>query len=229
YLKTEGSDIFIRYDLCASILEKICSKPNWKSFAPIVSERKPFGLATDFFNKVGRRLNYRRTGIAILGLEKPDSKKPKRVVKYVSDTYFHHEDKDGNLKINEPIKSRLKGYKIFVPYAYGCGAIGETIPTQILGTPEFGPPNSACTETLLLIGPFKREHETKNALLYLNTKTFRLLVGLKKITQHGTSDVYSFVPMQDFSEEWSDEKLYKKYGFTHEEIAFIEKMIAPMP
>lgn len=40
--------------------------------------------------------------------------------------------------------------------------------------------------------------------------------------------VYSFVPMQDFSETWSDEKLYKKYDLTKEEIEFIESMIRPM-
>jgi len=40
--------------------------------------------------------------------------------------------------------------------------------------------------------------------------------------------VYSFVPMQDFNEVWTDEKLYKKYGLTEEEIAFIESMIRPM-
>ena len=40
--------------------------------------------------------------------------------------------------------------------------------------------------------------------------------------------VYSFVPMQDFNEVWTDEKLYKKYGLTENEIAFIEEMIRPM-
>ena len=40
--------------------------------------------------------------------------------------------------------------------------------------------------------------------------------------------VFSFVPLQDFSEPWTDEKLYKKYGLTKEEIAFIESMIRPM-
>ena len=34
--------------------------------------------------------------------------------------------------------------------------------------------------------------------------------------------------VQDFSEPWTDEKLYKKYGLTEEEIAFIESMIRPM-
>ena len=40
--------------------------------------------------------------------------------------------------------------------------------------------------------------------------------------------VYSFVPMQDFNEPWTDEKLYKKYGLTNDEIAFIDSMIRPM-
>ena len=37
-----------------------------------------------------------------------------------------------------------------------------------------------------------------------------------------------FVPQQNFDEEWTDEKLYKKYGLTPEEIAYIEKMVRPM-
>jgi site-specific DNA-methyltransferase (adenine-specific) len=40
--------------------------------------------------------------------------------------------------------------------------------------------------------------------------------------------VYSFVPIQDFQEAWTDEKLYQKYGITNDEIAFINSMIRPM-
>ena len=51
---------------------------------------------------------------------------------------------------------------------------------------------------------------------------------LKKNAQHNMRDVFEFVPMQDFSETWTDEKLYKKYGLNREEIDFIESMIRPM-
>lgn len=51
---------------------------------------------------------------------------------------------------------------------------------------------------------------------------------LKKTTQQAMKPIYSLVPMQDFSEEWSDEKLYKKYKLTKAEIEFIDKMIRPM-
>jgi site-specific DNA-methyltransferase (adenine-specific) len=51
---------------------------------------------------------------------------------------------------------------------------------------------------------------------------------LKKNTQHAMRDKYSLVPMQNFSEEWNDEKLYKKYGFTKSDVDFIDSMVRPM-
>jgi site-specific DNA-methyltransferase (adenine-specific) len=62
----------------------------------------------------------------------------------------------------------------------------------------------------------------------MRTRFFRFLVLLIKNTQNAMKKVYSFVPMQDFSEPWTDDKLYAKYGITAEEQAFIESMIRPM-
>ena len=39
---------------------------------------------------------------------------------------------------------------------------------------------------------------------------------------------FAFVPDQDFTVEWTDEKLYKKYELTEDEIAFIESTIRVM-
>ena len=63
---------------------------------------------------------------------------------------------------------------------------------------------------------------------YIQTRFFRFLVSLRKISQDATSKVYSFVPLQDFSRPWTDADLYAKYNLTEEEIAFIESMIRPM-
>lgn len=63
---------------------------------------------------------------------------------------------------------------------------------------------------------------------YIATKFFRFLVLLKKNSQNAPKGVYQFVPQQDFSVSWTDEKLYKKYNLTKEEIEFIESMIKPM-
>jgi site-specific DNA-methyltransferase (adenine-specific) len=62
----------------------------------------------------------------------------------------------------------------------------------------------------------------------MKTRLFRFLVLINKNTQHATSKVYSLVPIQDFSEPWTDEKLYKKYNITEEEVAFINSVIRPM-
>ena len=67
-----------------------------------------------------------------------------------------------------------------------------------------------------------------NVLNYMRTKFFRFLVMINKTTQHATSKVYSLVPLLNFNEEWSDEKLYKKYNITQDEINFIDSMIRPM-
>ena len=55
-----------------------------------------------------------------------------------------------------------------------------------------------------------------------------IFVLLKKNTQHAAKGVYELVPIQNFDEPWSDEKLFKKYELTKEEIDFIESMIRPM-
>ena len=51
---------------------------------------------------------------------------------------------------------------------------------------------------------------------------------LHKPSQNTTHKVYTFVPMQSFSESWTDKKLYAKYGLTNGEIAFVESVIRPM-
>lgn len=87
---------------------------------------------------------------------------------------------------------------------------------------------SVCTETYLIVGPFNSKLEAENAISYMQTKFFHIMVALMKITQNTMQKAYSCVPLQDFSKPWTDEELYQKYGLTDEEIAFIESMIRPM-
>ena len=54
------------------------------------------------------------------------------------------------------------------------------------------------------------------------------MVLQKTNAQHAMRGVYEFGPVQDFSKPWTDEELYKKYGISEEEIAFIDSMIKPM-
>lgn len=54
------------------------------------------------------------------------------------------------------------------------------------------------------------------------------MTGEKIMLRDVMRPVYDFVPMQDFSEPWTDEKLYAKYGITKSEQKFIESLIKPI-
>ena len=99
--------------------------------------------------------------------------------------------------------------------AYGAG---ESYPHQIINKPIIPLAGSICTETYLMIGPFENKQETKNAYDYIRSKFFRFCVFLIKNTQHASQSVYKYVPIQNFKEEWNDEKLYQKYNFDKEDI-----------
>ncbi|MBP7966817.1 Eco57I restriction-modification methylase domain-containing protein [Candidatus Woesebacteria bacterium] len=134
--------------------------------------------------------------------------------------------------INAP--ENLSNYKVFLPAANGSGAISEVFSTPIIGKPFVGH-----TATFISIGNFKKESEAEALLKYLKTKFTRAMLGIKKTTQHNkTKDVWSKVPLQDFSSKsdigWSksiieiDKQLYKKYGLDKSEIDFIETHVKEM-
>ena len=57
----------------------------------------------------------------------------------------------------------------------------------------------------------------------------RFLVSLRKITQNITRDSYKFVPLLPMDHLWTDEDLYKRYGITSDQIAFVESLISERP
>lgn len=93
--------------------------------------------------------------------------------------------------------------------------------------PILGEPNSLCTQTYIMYGPFENKKECENVISYVNTKFFHFLMGLKKVTQDAMSKVYTLIPIQDFSKSWTDKELYEKYKLSKEEIEFIESMVRP--
>lgn len=198
-LLEEGAETFIRYNEAVSILKKI-QKFKEKSLAKQISSRKPFGLDTTYR---GKKQNFDG---AVKLYENGG-------VGYV---------KKSELKNN---LDKIPLFKVFIP---PLGSGSDSFPHSILGQPIVEKPNTACTETYLIAGTYDNLKQAENLATYVKTRFLRFLVLLNKPTQHATSKVYQFVPLQDFSQEWTDEKLYKKYNLTKDEIAFIESMVRPM-
>ena len=200
-LLEKGLDVFVRYNEAISILKKV-QKFKEKSFSEIVSARKPFGLATNFtgFKKTKEGNNN------ILLYRFGDNG-------YISDSKIERNN------------SFVNDWKVFVPYS---SPGDDSYPHLILSKPIVAGKNTCCTETYLLIGPFANEKRAKNVAGYMTTLFFRFMILLAKSTQHITQKNYNFVPMQDFDESWTDEKLFKKYDISKDEIEFIKTLIRPM-
>ena len=198
-LLDEIAKTFIRFNEATGIVQKIVKKGG-ASFEIKVSSRKPFGMETK--TKVSKT----KIPGGIFTFAYPDNGYVER-----------------NMITKNP--QWINEYKVLEAKAYG--ERGD-FPYLVLGKPFISEPYTCCTETYIVIGPWKSKEECESVMSYIKTKFFRFLVLLKKNTQDATSKVYSLVPLQDFSHPWTDEMLYEKYGLDKEEIAFIESMIRPM-
>ena len=99
---------------------------------------------------------------------------------------------------------------------------------RVLTEPKILSAGEINTETYIDTAVFDTLHEAENYKTYLCTKFARYILRLGISSVNVTRECFTFVPMQDFSEGWTDEKLYKKYGLTDDEVAHIESMIKPM-
>ena len=212
-LLEQGADVFIRFNEGLSILKKVVAVetgqsetlllPESKRFDRLVSSRKPFAFETTFKGKATKRagdvLIYQNGGTGYVARNSVPS---------------------GTVLIDK--------WKIYVGRAAPGTGNRDTYPHRILSTPFIGEPGSICSETYLCIGPLDSKSEAESVLSYLTCRLTRLLILLHKPSQDTTRKVYTFVPTQDWTKQWTDADLYAKYGLTVSEIAFIEKIVRPM-
>ena len=231
---------FTSHDELHSILEKVIGHNGFTSIVNLIYLQNKFNLTelyedypeyktiigsngrekrltTSIFNQLDVFSSERKNDddLEIIGLINNN-----RVYRYIPKRYIEaHEN--------------LYKYKVVIPKSNGSGAIGEVLSTPILGEPILG-----YTQSFIGIGAFETETEGNAALKYVKTKFMRTMLGILKVTQDNNTDVWKFVPLQDFTSSsdinWRasvadiDQQFYRKYGLSADEIAFIEKMIKPM-
>jgi len=196
-------DIFVRYNIGVSILEKVWPEGIKKeNLGSHVSPIQPFGLRTAFRGKEQEK-----------GLKKPIKLRTSE-----GDSFIERADVPRN-------DEWIDQWKVILGRAYGERG---SFPYWITGDPSILGPGTACTETYLVIKRFKSEREAKLFATYLRTRLVRFLISLRKNTQDLYNERFSFVPDLPMDREWTDEMLYKKFGITKDEIAFINSMVRPM-
>lgn len=197
--------IFIRSNFAISIIHKILAAKT-----EILSEhaypRNPFGFATNFRGRLEKKTGDIQilTSKGFQYIQRSDIAKNGDIVDSYKVLIGRLVPSNGELDVDPD-----DGYKVITD-------------TRIIG------PGQINTETYLDIGVFKTEKEAKNFEKYLHTKFLRFLLRQAISSVNVTRDCFRFVPWLDFSEEHTDENLYKKFKLTSTEIEFVEKSIRPM-
>jgi site-specific DNA-methyltransferase (adenine-specific) len=195
----DSFDILVRRNEAVPILEKVRAKGE-QTLSNRVSSQKPFGLRTFFHGKPTPK-----------GL-----KDPVKLFGSQKVTWVERADIPTNA-------AWIDKWKVLMTRVQGTSAAVET---KFLSKPIIAEPGTACTESYLVAGCFDSEAEAKSLASCLRTRFARFLVSLRKPTQDAAKGVYGFVPQLPLNQEWTDAKLYRRYGLTKDEIAFIESQVA---
>ncbi len=198
--KIDEYPIFIRWNQALQIIKKVDYTKD-DSLSRIVSAVSPFGLATSV---------------------KVESKKQNNYLTLHSSKGVNYIAEDKVITGKELINKN----KVLISQLISGNL--ETPPFKVISLLKILNPGEVCTHTYLVAGNYENEILAKNLKSYLETKFVRFLLLQSISNMHISRDKFRFVPMQDFSESWTDEKLYKKYKLTKEDIEFIESMIRPM-
>ncbi len=209
-------DTFIRNPQTLAILDKVKGKNDSSFLSDTVFSSKPFGIRSYVHGKTSATDN---DNVKLFGSD--------------GITYVSEDEVTQN-------KQLIGSWKVIMSKAAAehAGQTDSNGRKKIIARLEVLPPSTICTESYLLLSAFENEEEANNMKKYMQTQFVRFLLSSILITQNIAKDKFAFVPLQDFTPssdiDWSqsvadiDRQLYKKYGLTDEETAFIERTIKPM-
>lgn len=191
--------MFVRDTEALQIINKVVNSDGFESFEKIAGSQTPFGIVTSF-------KDYK---------SEPTGKYDLKVYgnKFVGYTKLEYVTKNHEL---------INKFKVLAPKAVGNGVIqSDKINPFVADNP------SICTQTYIIYGSFDDKEEAINLCGYMKTKFFHFLLGQLKNTQQMAPNLFKFVPLLDFKEKWTDEKLYKKYSLSADEINYIDSVVWP--
>ena len=200
------ADFLIRWNKGLSILNKVLDKES--VFLPdngLMYTRNPFGFPNTSDNF-------------------PARKGKKRNIK----VYLH----SGNIgyatrdQLTRNPDNLLNKWKVLVAKS---SSGGDELPHLVISAPIVSEPGSVTANTHYTIVGVKNKMEAENLANFLKTKFARFMINLLRSNQNMRVDMYQFVPRLDFSQKWTDKKLYKRYGIDDADQEFIDMIVKERP
>lgn len=193
----------------SNIIENILNKiSKYNKMSIIFNSQSYFGLKTNHkkISESGHKCYFSSRQKNSLGLNLDDKSEYFAYVDSIKDT-----------------KRLIDRWKVITPAAYGFVTKDINTYNQI-GRIFISEPNEVCTESFVFFD-MSTKNECENLSSYLRTNFVKFLISIRKNKQHVTSKIFENIPLLDFSQEWTDEKIYKEFDLTQDEIDFINKHI----
>lgn len=128
-------------------------------------------------------------------------------------------------------KEIIDKYKVTIGILVPCNGEVGVDPSKgykSITTPRILKPGEIITFSYLVVGAFDTEQEAENFRNYLMCKFPRYMLRLTFSSMHIAKNNFSFVPLVDFTMQWTDEKLYGMFGLNDKEVGIIESTMRDM-
>lgn len=234
--------VFTEHPELNTIIHKVTEKTNDNFLSSIVSSRGNYRFTDEFFKvfpyateRLGNGTGNMIASNAFANLPEVFTEQPSSSDDYIRILGRVNNKREFKYIIRNYVQPNdgIDTYNVVITEANGTGAFGERLSSPVICLPKVG-----TTDTFISIGTFESEFEATALLKYVKCKFTRAMLSVKKATQHTSKNVWTLVPMQDFSLnstiDWNssikeiDKQLYRMYDLTNEEIKFIESEVQPM-
>lgn len=194
-------ETFVRDNLAISIIHKVKAK-SLSFLDEVVSSRMPFGLPSSV---------------------RPEKSGDLNLITSAGNGKIRRENVANGIEL-------IDKWKVLLSKASNDhgGQPDKEGKRRIFSRIEIMPPQTVCSESYLAVGSYDNKNEAENMVSFLRTKFCRYLVSTILLTQNITKGKFVFVPNLPMSENWTDDKLYKKFNLTPDEIQLIEQVIRPI-
>lgn len=204
-------DIFIRNNNALQLIRRMEASTDRKMDA-VVYPRNVFGISSDLRGQDSKDSEHQ---LALFSSQKSNS----MAMSYVSgDEVQKQHELIGKYKV---IMGKV------VPRGGEVG-VDPSVGYRVTSTLQVLSPGSVFTDSYLLLATFDHREEAIHFAEYMCLKFPRFLLHETYSSMNISKQNFRFVPFLDYSKEWTDNELFKRYGCSDEEISMIESIIRPM-